>query len=110
MALSEKDWRDLYEAAVKRINSLKEEVKNDNKTSLHNLKYFRDCGYLVSNIELPSFSEIKEVVSFIDLYCKKDKSKIDFDPLSEMLSTDMAEYPYGFGRFFGYTAPFGRRL
>ncbi|MBI3814671.1 MAG: hypothetical protein HY279_09455 [Nitrospinae bacterium] len=101
----ENKWKELYKNAYERIKCLKDEVKKE-KTQIHNLKLFRDCRYLIDSINLPK--ELPEL-DFLKLE-KLNGATVEFDPLSEMLATDMVEHPYGLERYLAASDMVGSSL
>jgi len=93
------EWKDLYFEAITIIDCLKKEVELGEKTCIHNLRFFRDCRYIIENIQL-SYELEDESIPIKNLE-KIDDKTYQFDPLSEMLSTSMfpAKHPYGLERY-----------
>ncbi len=106
---NEEGWQQLYKEACKRIERLKDEARSDS-TEIHNIKLFRDCSHFINNISLPEVDELKIPAVFTAINKHAKNFKIDFDPLSEMLSTGTAGYPYGLERYLASTVLVGSSL
>ncbi len=111
IVLDKKRWKKLYHKAYVRIHCLRRELKKktDGETNIHNLELFRDCKYLINNIQLPSsYKFISD--KFIKELFSHDYGENIFEPLSEMLSTGRANNPYGLERYLASTGLVGSSL
>lgn len=77
---------------------------------VYNLKLYRDCRYLIENISLLKEGELKIPSVFTSINDFAKNFKIDFDPLSEMLSPGEADNPYGLERYLASTDLVGSSL
>lgn len=116
-----KSWKGLYVTAKERVDDVKEIIeeveriekgeKSEKNIYLHNLMCFRDCKHLINNIELPRFHLFqKSILQLINIDYETDVTKIDFDPLSEMLSIGKADKPYGLECYLASTCLVGSSL
>ena len=109
--LKKERWKELYRKAYVRVWCLQKELKKKENCNIiiYNLKLFRDCRYQIENMQLPSsYKFISD--EFIKKFVSNDYGEINFDPLSEMLSTGKADNPYGLERYLASSCLVGSSL